>query len=90
MGTYASESFSSLALEFSVESFFFLVFLDFAFSRRLRRKPETVIGKRKLGKPFCKISYLYLEEGSIEDWKCKGEKNETKLKVGDVNLEKLK
>lgn len=46
ISTYASDFVSSFVLLVSPSFFFLLLFLDFAFSRRLRRKPETVLSKQ--------------------------------------------
>lgn len=102
--THASESFSSLALQFSVESFFFLVFFDLAFSRRLLRKPETDGHRwneaknksKRLAGLMNSLPKSTNSSGSKSinfDRQCTrgGEQMKTKLKsIGDVNLKQTK
>lgn len=45
--SYTSDFVSSFVLLVSPSFFFLLFFLDLAFSRRLRRKPETVYGNQR-------------------------------------------
>lgn len=58
--TYASDFVSSLVLFVSPSFFFLFVFLDFAFSRRLRRKPETDAAEKKETK--------LIDSASVRSW----------------------